>query len=105
MKEELCRACNLCGENASLTKLLEHWVPPERPEKDDDDKRKYHNSEEDKRRSEMALNNRTTADFAGAATNRGMSEKPAAEPVDALGAALSAKLKARAEGQAREATA
>lgn len=30
LKEELCRACNLCEENASLSKLLDPWVPPEK---------------------------------------------------------------------------
>jgi hypothetical protein len=99
MKEELCRACNLCAENASLSKLLEPWVPPERP----DDKSK---GDDDDCFEMKGIGNRTKeAPVCRAPVSRGQPEKPAAQPVDALGAALFAKLKAHGEEQARKATA
>eukprot|EP00746_Dinoflagellata_sp_MGD_P014009 gnl/MRDRNA2_/MRDRNA2_130522_c0_seq1.p1 gnl/MRDRNA2_/MRDRNA2_130522_c0~~gnl/MRDRNA2_/MRDRNA2_130522_c0_seq1.p1 ORF type:complete len:524 (-),score=119.08 gnl/MRDRNA2_/MRDRNA2_130522_c0_seq1:144-1628(-) len=89
LKEELCRACNLIAENASVTELLEPWVPPERPEAkgSDDESPEGPNKEP----------SRPTKAKAPLAENK-------TQNYDALGAALFAELKARGEQQARKAT-
>lgn len=96
MKEELCRACNLCAENASLSELLQPWVPPERPDgKGSDDE----SPEGAKPVQRIAA--QTTAQPEKKGTELLLSELKAR---DALGAALFAELKARGEEQARKAT-
>jgi hypothetical protein len=82
MKEELCRACNLCADNASLSKVLDPWVPPSRP----DDKGSDDEAPQDGKKQEQS-------------TAHGK-----AKPIDALSDALFARLKKQGEEQARKAT-
>jgi hypothetical protein len=100
LKEELCRACNLCAENASLSKFLEPWCPPVAP----DDKGMPDDDE--------GFGSKGTKQCTAESISRGTPAEKAAElnarqpaDVDALGAALFAELKARGEAQARKATA
>jgi len=99
MKEELCRACELCAAEASLSKLLDPWVPPNRPDEPAkpalSDKSGLNASSGDDGLSEGKKEERPWA-------KSGKNDKD--KEVDVLGAALFAQLKARGDEQARKAT-
>jgi len=83
MKEELCRACYLCEENASLAELLVPWVPPGSPDGCENDDCVERDS------------------FKSSAARKALNT---AKKQDALKRELYRKLKERGEEQARRAT-